>query len=200
MRRCRRGVHGWTVGAAVLWIVTASACGSKVHVATERGGSAATGANDPVSADLILSSDALELSINNRGETPVDVVWCKASLVDTAGQAFPVVRGGSASQEAAAGVSNDVSRIQPHVTLHEFVIPTRSITFDKAEGWIVTPLLPVECGPLRCVGYHELVGKTVELKLPMVVDGTERTFDWPLRITQAVRSSRGTRPSDPKLH
>ena len=171
-----------------------------MHVATQRGGSAGASPSDPVSADLTLGTDAIEVAITNRGETPLDVQWSKATLVDTGGKAFGIVRSGAVDDGAGPGLSGDVSRIPPHGTLHDFIIPTRSLTFDKAEGWIVTPLLPVECGPLRCIGYHELVGKTVELKLPIVVDGTERMFDWTLQVTEAVRSSRGTRPSDPNLH
>jgi hypothetical protein len=69
------------------------------------------------------------------------------------------------------------------------------LPFEPAERLTVPdPLLPVECGPLRCVGYHELVGKSVRLTLPMRVNGTVQAYEWTLRITDAVKSVRGGRP------
>jgi len=51
-----------------------------------------------------------------------------------------------------------------------------------------------ECGPLRCIGYHELVGKTVQLSLPIRVNGNDSIYQWTLRITEAIKSVRGGRP------
>ena len=170
-----------------------------VHVATERDGSGGSGVGEPLSVDLRLRTEAIEVAITNRGETPVDVLWDKASLVDTQGKASAVVRSSTGDQWAAPDVSGDVSRIPPHGTLHVFIIPARSVSFERESGWIVDQVLPVECGPLRCTGYHELVGKTVSLRLPMQVNGVEQNFEWTLRITDAVKSFRGGRPQEPSL-
>ncbi len=171
-----------------------------VHVATEREGSGGAGPDDQVAVDLRLRTDVIEMTISNRGETPVDVLWDKASLVDTEGNTSGVVHSGAEGDWTTPDRPGDVSRIGPHATLTDFIVPTRSVRFDPYYGWIVQPVLPVECGPIRCIGYHELVGKGVRLSLPMQVNGEERIFEWTLRITEAVKSTRGARPSDPNVH
>jgi hypothetical protein len=171
-----------------------------VHVATEPVGGDSSTPTDPVAVFLRLSTDALGVSIANRGDAPVDVLWDRATLVDTDGNASGVIHGAGINAGAPSDLPGDVSRVPPHSTLDDFLIPTRCVGFTPGEGWIVTSLLPVECGPIRCIGYHELVGKTVRLTLPMQVEGAEHTFDQTLRITEAVRSSRGNRPTDPNLH
>ena len=171
-----------------------------VHVATEPIGAGGPGPDDQLRIELHLRTDALEVSITNLGETPVDVLWDKASLVDTQGQASAVVHSAAGGKWAAADLPGDVSRIPPHATLDDFLVPTRDVGFVPNEGWNIDSLLPVECGPMRCIGYHELVGQTVRLSLTVQVQGAERTFEWTLRITQAVRSVRGNRPKDPNLH
>lgn len=171
-----------------------------VHVVTEPDNSRGPGPNDPLTVDLGLRTDALEVSISNRGDAPVDVLWNKASLVDTEDKTYPVVHSGADRSWAVPDLPGDVSRIPPHTTLNDFIIPTRSVGFDAAEGWIVEPLLPVECGPIRCIGYHELVGKTVRLNLTVQANGAERVFEWTLRITEAVKSMRGGRPYESNPH
>jgi hypothetical protein len=170
-----------------------------VHVAAQRDGPAGATLDGQLSVDLHLRTDAIWISIANLGETPIDVLWGKASLVDTAGNVYGVVHS-AAEGSPAPDPPGHSSRIAPKATLDAFVIPTRCVRFDARYGWVVEPLLPVECGPIRCVGYHELVGKTIRVSLPMQVSGTERAFDWSFLITNAVRSSRGTRPEDPALH
>jgi hypothetical protein len=101
---------------------------------------------------------------------------------------------------AISDVAGSGTRLGPYATLDDFLVSTRCVTFAPVSGWEVVPLLPVECGPVKCLGYHELVGKTVHLRLAFDVDGTERDFAWTLRITRTVKSVRGARPSDPDLH
>jgi hypothetical protein len=171
-----------------------------VHVATQCEGCGAPGPDDPIDIGLRLRTDAIEITISNRGETPVDVLWDRASLVDTAGDTWGVVRSGAAGGSPTPDVPGNVTRIPAHASLTDYLLPTRSVRFDAYYGWIVEPVLPVECGPIRCVGYHELVGKSVRLTLPVQVNGEERVFEWTLRITETVKSTRGARPSDPNLH
>jgi hypothetical protein len=170
-----------------------------VHVAARCDGPIGATPDDHLSVDLQLRVDAIRISIANLGEAPVDVLWDEASLVDTEGNVYGVIHGGAEGPPEADPPGN-VSRIGPKATLDAFVIPTRSVRFDPRYGWVVEPLLPVECGPIRCTGYHQLVGKTVLLSLPMRVNGAERVLDWSFLITEAVRSSRGSRPDDPALH
>ena len=189
----------WAMTLAALGL-TFAGCGPMVHVATEHECSGCTEINDRVTIALQLRVDALGISITNLGDTAIDVLWDRAVLVDVDGNASAVVHGDPGEAWAAADASGDVSRIPPHSTLDDFVIPIRDVTFDPREGWFVGPLLPVECGPIRCLGYHELVGKTLRLTLALQVEGGERVVEWTLRITDAVKSVRGARPSDPNLH
>jgi hypothetical protein len=193
-------MHGLPIAAAVLCIVSVAGCGPMVQVATEPVGAGGAGPAEQLAVNLRLRTDAIEASISNLGEAPVDVLWDKATLVDTDDKTSGVVHSAAVSTGATSDLPGDVSRILPHATLTDFLIPARCVGFTPGEGWIVAPLLPVECGPIRCVGYHELVGKTVRLGLTMQVQGVERTFEWTLRITEAVRSVRGARPNDPNLH
>jgi hypothetical protein len=170
-----------------------------VHVTTERDG-VDSAAAEQLQVDLHVRPDAMEVSITNRGEGAVDVLWSKATLVDVQGNASGVVRNGTEERWAAPDMPGDVSRIPAHQSLNVFLVPAESVRFDKASGWWVEQLLPVECGPIRCVGYHELVGKTVRLTLPMQVNGAEQVFEWTLRITDSVKSVRGARPDEPGPH
>lgn len=169
-----------------------------VHVATE-----STIDVDPgnqITVRAWLRTDAIEVSIVNGGSSPIDVLWDKASIVDLDGSVSAVVHNGLKEAGPPSDLPGDVSRIAPSSVLNDLIVPAEKFGFDKDYGWLVEPLLPIECGPLRCVGYHELVGKSVGLRLVMQVDGAEYVYESTLRITNAVRSSRGTRPDDPNLH
>lgn len=199
MTPLRRRTQRRLATAIVTCLLATSACSPMVHVTTEQE-SSADGPDNPVQVDLRVHTDAMQIAITNRGEDPVDVLWYEASLVDTQGNTSPVVHSSIAEQWAAPDVSADVSRIPPHSTLAAFLIPDRSVIFEPGSGWYAEPLLPVECGPLRCIGYHELVGQTVRLTLPMRVNGADRVMQWTLRITDAVKSVRGGRPQEPPLY
>jgi hypothetical protein len=132
-----------------------------VHVAAHLDGPTGATLGDQLSVDLHLRADAIRVSITNLGEAPIDVLWGRASLVDTEGSVYGVVHSGATGSPDPEPLGT-ISRIAPKATLDDFVVPTRSVRFDPRYGWLVEPLLPVECGPIRCVGYHELVGKTVD--------------------------------------
>jgi hypothetical protein len=191
-------VRAVIAATAAALMVTVAACSPMVHVTTEREGAGAA-PDEPLQVDLRVLTDAMQVAITNRGAVPVDVLWYAASLVDTQGNASPVVHSGIDDQWAAPDVPGDVSRIPPHGTLNVFIIPDRSVVFDRGSGWYAEPLLPVECGPLRCLGYHELVGKTVRFALPVRENGADRVLDSTLRITAAVKSMRGGRPPEQAL-
>jgi len=198
MARRRRPAYRVATAAAVTCLLTIAACSPMVHVTTE---CESTGGvpDDPLRVDLRVLTDALQAAITNRGDVPVDVLWYEASMVDTQGNSSLVVHSSLDEQWAAPDVPGDVSRIPPNSTLSVFLIPERSVIFDRGSGWYAAPLLPVECGPLRCTGYHELVGRTVQLTLPVRVNGAELVFEWTLRITDAVKSVRGARPPEQPL-
>lgn len=182
----------------MLALLGAAACGTKVHVATEPVDDAGAAPGDPVAVSLTLGVDALRVAITNRSGAPVEVLWDRAVLVGTDGRASALVHvdnGGYGAEPNGAA-----ARILPNVTLEAFVLPTRDVTYSPDAGWEIAPLLPVECGPMRCIGYHELVGKTVRLTLVVRDDGGEHAIERSLRITDAVRSVRGNRPTDPNLH
>jgi hypothetical protein len=191
---------GWRIAGAVLYLAAVSACGPMVHVTVEREGSGPPTAEDEVGVVLRVRTDGVGVSITNRGASPIDVLWQKAVLVDTEGKASGVLPGMSSAwvvPDLPAG--EDVSRIPPGATLDGIIIPTSRVTFDPYYGWLVQPLLPVECGPIRCTGYHELVGKTVRLSLPMRVHGEEQVFDLSYRIADTEKSMRGNRPVEATL-
>jgi hypothetical protein len=89
-----------------------------------------------------------------------------------------------------------VSRIVPGAALHDIVLPASRVVYDRDDGWLVEPFLPIECGPIRCTGYHELVGRTTRLLLPLRVGGVEHVLDRTYRITDTVKSMRGGRLED----
>jgi hypothetical protein len=184
----------------ILCLISALGCGSMVHVATDVDRSEGPKPEDPVAVDLYLRTDAMGLSITNRTDTPITVLWDKALIVDTDGNTFGVVHRQTPPNFAISDVAGSGTRLAPYATLDDFIVPARCVTFAPASGWDVVPLLLVECGPVKCIGYHELVGKTVHLRLAFDVNGSERDFAWTLRITRTVKSVRGARPSDPELH
>src|SRR5262245_29309892 len=200
MTPLRRRTERRLAAAAVLCLLATSACSPMVHVTTAQESTGDAIPGNPVQVDLRVLTDALEVAISNRGEVPVDVLWDEAVMVDTEGNTSPVVHSNIAEQWAAPDVSGDVSRIPPHAMLTAFLIPDRSVIFERGSGWYAQPLLPVECGPLRCIGYHELVGRTVQLTLPMRVNGADRVMQWTLRITDAIKSVRGARPPEMPLY
>jgi len=200
MTPLRRRTGQRLAAAVVSWLLAISACSPMVHVTTEQESTGDAIADNLVQVDLRVLTDAMEIAISNRGEVPVDVLWDEAVLVDTEGNTSPVVHSSIDEQWAAPDASGDVSRIPPHATLTAFLIPDRSVIFERGSGWYAQPLLPIECGPLRCIGYHELVGRTVRLTLPMRVNGADRVMQWTLRITDAVKSVRGGRPPETPLY
>ncbi len=186
--------------AAIVSLVVVSACSPMVHVTTEPEPTTGAAAPDQLRVNSRVRTEAMEVALSNLGDAPIDVLWSGASLVDTQGNSSPVVHSAIGTQWTPPDVSGDVSRIPPHATLEVFLIPDRSVIFERnGAGWYAEPLLPVECGPLRCIGYHELVGKTVRLTLPYRINGADQTFDSTLRITEAFKSMRGGRPSEPAL-
>ena len=193
---------GVTRGALVplFVLMSVAGCGTMAHVATEPVGDSGITAADPLAVQLRLSVEALELTIINRGTTPLEVLWDKSSVVSTDGRPSAIVHSEGSAWDSPDANAFTVSRIMPYMPLHTFLVPMRDVSYTPGEGWLVSPMLPVECGPMRCVGYHELVGQTVHLTLVMRIDGAERTFEWTLRITRAERSVRGNRPKDPDLH
>jgi hypothetical protein len=172
-----------------------------VHVVTDLASTRGNSAADQVQVALRVRTDAVEMAITNGGDAPVDILWDQAMLVDTQGNASSVVLGCCGAERwTVPDTPGDVSRLAPHDRFHVFMIPARNVMFDpESAGWYADPLLPVECGPIRCVGYHELVDKSVRLTLPMRVNGTVQAYEWTLRIISAVKSVRGGRPQESPL-
>src|SRR5262245_56126528 len=165
-----RRALGSRLGAAMLCVVTA-ACSPMVHVTVERESAVAPAPEDEVNIALGVRDNGIALSITNVGASPVEVLWQKAVVVDTAGRASGVIHGDHTGAWAVPDLpaGEDISRIPPGSTLYDMLLPTDRVVFDKYYGWLVQPFLPVECGPIRCTGYHELVGQVVRLSLPMQV-------------------------------
>jgi hypothetical protein len=169
-----------------------------VHITAESQGAAATAPDNQVNVVTRVRTDGIALSITNGGATPVDVLWQKSVLVDTEEQASSVVHGEGRAMAVTVRLSDgeDISRIPPGATLEDVIVPASRVVFDPYYGWVVEPLLKVECGPIRCTGYEELVGKSVRLILTMRVDGNERVMDRTYRITATDKSMRGSRGED----
>ena len=191
-----RRVHRPWIAAVVLTSAVVAGCSPMVHIAAAPETAAGADPDDPVGIVLRLRPEAVEVTIANRGESPVDVLWDRALLVDTAGRSSRVVRSSIGPKWGATDRSGDVSRIPAHSTLTDVIIPSNGVEFDPASGWVVQPFLPVECGPIRCTGYHDLVGRTVHLSVVTQADGTERVTESTYRITSAVKSMRGARPDE----
>jgi hypothetical protein len=133
-----------------------------VHIEAQREDVAAPAPEDEVNVGFGLRTDGIALAITNRGADPIDVLWQNSKLVDIAERESGVLHSEISSgglPDARAG--GDISTIPPSSTLSVMLIPADRIVFDSYYGWLVEPLLPVECGPVRCTGYHELVGHTV---------------------------------------
>lgn len=178
--------------------MAATACGTRIHIATEPVGEGGPAATDPLSVQLRLSPAALEVVMSNLGTEPVDVHWDRSSIVDIDGTASALVHSESGAFPAE-GLGVAVSRILPLTTLDAYVLPMRHVSFTPGGRWVAAPMLPIECGPLRCVGYRDLVGKTLRLSLATRTGGADHVYEWTLRITRTVLSIHGTRPTDPDL-
>lgn len=182
--------------ALLLCSLTVSACRPLVHVATQLENPVTP--DDGFTADFQVSCGTIDISITNTNNKPIEVLWQKASIVDPDGNSWPVMHGGGRSTWSAKDFTDDdVTRIPPHSTLSDWIAPRQNVRFD--DGWYIRPFIRVECGAAHCPGYESLVGKTIRLNMTLWVLGEERDFDWTFRITKAVESVRGARPTDPDL-
>lgn len=194
----RQSLSHWRITILLLCGVAVPACSPMVHVVAEHQTAAASAPDDRVGVVARVRTDGIVVSITNRSTTPIDVLWQKTVLVDTNDHSASVVHSGdrALSLDTTIDGAEDISRIPPGANLEEVVIPRLRVVFDPYYGWVVEPLLPVECGPVRCTGYHELVGKTVRLILTLRVDGEEQVVDRTYLITDTVKSMRGARAED----
>lgn len=176
--------------------VALSACGRMVHIATQLQNPDLVQPDDGFTATFKVGTRVIEISIENTSSEPIEVIWQKSSIVDTNGDSWDVMRSGGRGAWAARDFTGeDITRIPPHSTMKEWVAPRDKVTLDG--NWSIRPYIPVECGPARCTGYKELVGKTVRLNMTLRLHGQDRDFDWRFLITRAVDSVRGVRPKDP---
>lgn len=177
----------------------ASACAPRVHLATVLENPDVVTSDDGFTVTFWVQMDAIDVSIANVSSEPIEVIWQKASIVDTAGNAWDVMRGGGRGALAARDLTgDDISLIPPRAMMHESISPRRMVTYSN--GWVRQPFLPIRCGRGRCTIDGDLVGQTVRLNLTLLLRGKERTFDWRFFITKAVKSIRGTRPKDPAFY
>ena len=158
-------VRSWRSGAAMLCCaLLAAGCAPRVHIATQLELPDPVTPESGITADLRVSPDSIAMALTNVGSEPVEVLWQKTVMVDSAGHPWEVEHGTGRGTFAALTFSaDDVSVIAPGDRFREVIRPRRRA--DVAATSEVAPFTPIECGPVRCVGYETLLDKTVRLAM-----------------------------------
>lgn len=183
--------------AAVLVAVLVCGCGPRVDLRSSTTRIPPEAQDDPFVVSVQIVAAGFAVSLTNRSDAPIEALWHKASIVDSDGIALEIARDGGRSAGSARDLSgDDVSVIPARSTFVEYVQAKKRISFSPGAGWDTRPLISIECGPVRCVGFEELVGRQYRLSLPIRAGGREQLFEWTVRITDAIYSTRATRDSD----
>ncbi len=138
---------------------------------------------------ILPSRTGVEFDLSNKTEFPIRIPWNDAAFVGVDGRSQPVMHLGMKYTDCNSQKAPSVIVSRGSVT--DAAFPCSNIHFSSGD-WITESLLPdqtavtIDTASVRTDLEHRVVGKTIQLLLPLQIEEVTNDYMFTFRVTSVV--------------
>jgi hypothetical protein len=144
--------------------------------------------DDAIAIEFRVTQDLIAFSLTNKTNGTIRIPWDDVAFVAVGGEAKAMAHRGRLP------INRDLPQmptvVPPSSTAVDDLIPWSHIEDGELlEGGI----LPVECGPARCVALEGMEGEIFGLHMPIEIEGVRRDYNFKFRIDEVISEGESSR-------